>query len=45
MYQMSFLSVEVPRNFPVEGYRGGGGGATSTCRYQIVSLICPQGRA
>ena len=24
MYQMSFLIVEVPRNFPVEGYRGGG---------------------
>ena len=24
MYQMSFLSVEVPQNYPVEGCKGGG---------------------
>ena len=43
MYQMSFLSVGVLKNFPAEGCRGRG--ATSTCRDKIGGLFCPPGRA
>ena len=41
MYRMFFLSVEVPRNCPVEGCNGGG--VTSACRYQRGIFVIPPG--
>ena len=43
MYLMSLLSMEVPRNCPIEGCRGGA--ETSICGDRIGGLFCSRGSA